>query len=129
MRGSVERTVGQALAAPVERRHREAARAQLAHRLEILLDELGAALEHADRAFAAGRRMPARKAQVDAVARLERARDDVLGHRIGRNGDEIHGHAQVAGLRLIAAAARGSIAACAPATALRRRRMYRFCLT
>ena len=85
-----ELALGAALPAPVERRDGKAARAQFAHRLEIFFDELGAALEEADRALAAGRRMPAREAQAHAVARLERAGDDIFGHRIGGNGNEIH---------------------------------------
>ncbi len=69
-----QRALGQALPAPVERRDRKAARAQLAHRLEIFLDELGAALEQADRPLAARRRMPARKAQLHAVRGLRACR-------------------------------------------------------
>ena len=68
----------------------KAARAQVAHGLEIFLDEFGAALEQADRALAAGRRRPARKAQRDAVGRLQRAGDHILGHRIGGDGNEGH---------------------------------------
>ncbi len=63
LRGSDERAFGAALPAPVDRGDGEAARAQFAHGLEIFLDEFGAALEQAHRALAAGRRMPARKAQ------------------------------------------------------------------
>ena len=59
-----QRAVGQALAAPIERRDRKAARAQIAHGLEIFFDPFAAALEDAHRAAAAGRRLPARKAQV-----------------------------------------------------------------
>ena len=90
LRGSDERALGQALPAPVEGGDGKAARAQLAHGLEIFLDEFGAALEQAHRALAARRRMPARKAQGHAVARLERAGDHVFGHRIGGDGNEIH---------------------------------------
>ena len=78
------------LPAPVERGDREAARAQVAHGLEIFLDELGAALEQADRALAPRRRRPAREAQFDAVAGLEGSRDGAVGHRIGGDGDEGH---------------------------------------
>ena len=51
-----QRALGQALAAPVERRDGKAAGAQIAHGLEIFFDALGAALENADRALAPGRR-------------------------------------------------------------------------
>ncbi len=64
---------GMALAAPVDHRHREAAVAQVAHRLEILLDLLAAPGEDADRALAAWRRRPAREAQFGAVGRLDGA--------------------------------------------------------
>ena len=53
----------EALPAPVEDRDREAARARIAHHLEIFLDELGAAREHAQRPLASGRRREAGKAQ------------------------------------------------------------------
>ena len=85
-----ELALGAALPAPIERGDGKAARAQFAHRLEIFLDELGAALEDADRALAAGRRMPARETQAYAVAGLERAGDNVFRHGIGWNGNEIH---------------------------------------
>src|SRR5262249_3752530 len=87
----LERALRSALPAPVERRYREAARTQVAHGLEILLDELGSALEQADRALLSRRRRPARIAQLDAVGRLERATNDVLGHWVGGDGDEGHG--------------------------------------
>ena len=74
-----QRAVRHSLPAPVERGDGEAARAQVAHGLEIFLDELGAALEQADRALAARRRRPARKAQIHPVGRLEGSRDDVSG--------------------------------------------------
>ncbi len=59
-----ERAVGQALAAPVERRDRKSPRAQIAHRLEIFFDPLAAALKDAHGAAPARRRLPARIAQV-----------------------------------------------------------------
>ena len=80
-----------ALPAPVDGRHRKAAVAQVAHGLEIFLDQLAAALKHADRALATRRRRPARKAQLGAVRRLDGAADDVFGNGIGGNGDERHG--------------------------------------
>ena len=43
----------------------------------------GARLEEAIRALAAGGRMPAREAQVHAVAGFQRAGDDIVGYRIG----------------------------------------------
>jgi hypothetical protein len=85
-----ELALGAALPAPIKRGNRKAARAQLAHGLEIFLDEFGAALEQADRALAAGRRMPTREAQADAVAGLDCAGNDIVRHRIGWDRDEIH---------------------------------------
>ena len=63
-----QRALGAALPAPVDGGDGKAAGAQFAHRLEIFLDEFGAALEQAHRALAARRRMPARKADAHAVA-------------------------------------------------------------
>ena len=80
----------QALPTPIEGHDGEAAAAQVAHHLEIFLDEFRAPLEDTDGALAPGRRRPARIAQENAVTRLERATDDVFGHRIGGNGDECH---------------------------------------
>ncbi len=82
---------GMALAAPVDHRHREAAVAQVPHRLEILLDHLAAAGEHADRALAARGRRPARKAQLGAIRGLDGAGDSIFGDGIGGNGDKRHG--------------------------------------
>src|SRR4029453_5855059 len=73
--------------APIEDRHGKAPGAELAHALEIFLDEFGAALEDADRAAPlAQRRLPAGVAQAHALARLDIAgrgpdRDRVLGCR------------------------------------------------
>ena len=53
-----------ALPAPVEHGDGKAARAQIAHGLEIFLDEFGAAGKQAHGALAARRRIPARKAQL-----------------------------------------------------------------
>ena len=86
----LERALRHPLPAPIDRGDRKAARAQIAHGLEIFLDELGAALEQADRALAPGRRRPAREAHGYAVAGLEHAGDDVVRHRIGGNGDKVH---------------------------------------
>ena len=58
-----QRTVRHPLPAPVERCDREAARTQVPHGLEILLDEFGAALEQAHRTLAARWRRPAREPQ------------------------------------------------------------------
>ncbi len=68
-----QRALRPALPAPVDRRDREAARAQVAHGLEVFFDELGASLEQADGALAPGRRLPAGEAKLDPVAGLERA--------------------------------------------------------
>src|SRR3569833_1509208 len=65
-------------------------RAQVAHRLEVFFDALGAALHDHDRSLAARRRRPPRKAQTDAVRRLDRAGDDLVWNRSGGNGDEFH---------------------------------------
>src|SRR3977135_2739361 len=72
------------------RRAREAAGTQVAHGLEIFLDEFGAALEQANRAPAAWRRGPAREPQRYPVAGLQGSRHDVGWHRIGGNGNEGH---------------------------------------
>ena len=99
-----ERAVGQALPAPIERRHRKTARAQVAHGFEIFLDVFGAPLQHDHRALAPGRRRPAGKAQSDPVRGLDGAGHHVVGHRIGGNGDEFHegqNEPGRAGLRLI----------------------------
>ena len=88
--------IGEALPAPIERRHRKASRPQVAHRLKILLDELRPTLQHANRAFAARRRQPTRVAQTHAVRRLKGAGNGVLGRGIGGNGDEFHGAGGVA---------------------------------
>src|SRR6187401_3501456 len=65
-----QRALGAALPPPVHCRDGKAAGAQLAHGLEILLDEFGAALEQTHGALAARWRTPARKANTDAVARF-----------------------------------------------------------
>jgi hypothetical protein len=98
-----ERAFGAALPAPVDGGDGKAARPQFAHGLEIFFDEFGAAREQAHRSLAARRRMPARKADADAVARLEHAGDRVFGHRIGGNGNEVHEGRSIEGRRLIAA--------------------------
>ncbi len=90
-----ERAVGQTLPAPVEGRDREAARAQIAHGLEIFFDVFGAALQHDHGALAARRRFPAAKAQRYPVRGLDGAGQPVVGHRIGGNGDEFHEAANV----------------------------------
>ena len=81
-----QRAFGQALPAPIERGNREAARAQIADGLKILLNKFGAPL-------ASLRRCPAGIPQRDPVKRLQSSRDDVVGCWIGGNGDERHGPA------------------------------------
>jgi hypothetical protein len=85
-----QRPVRQALSAPIEGGDGEPAGAQVAHGLEIFLDEFGATLKQADRALAAGRRLPARETQGHAVGGLDGPGDDGVGHRIGGNGNEVH---------------------------------------
>ena len=51
---------------------------------------IGAALQHNDGAFAAGRRIPARKTQMDPVGGLDAAGHHLFGHRIGGNGNKFH---------------------------------------
>ena len=58
-----ERAIRKALPAPVEGRNRKATRAQVAHGLEIFLDEFGTALQDKHSAFAPWRRRPAGKTQ------------------------------------------------------------------
>jgi hypothetical protein len=96
-----QRPLRTALPAPIHGRDREAARAEVAHGLEIFLDEFGAALEQADGALAAGRRRKTREAKTDAVLRLQHARDGIVGHRIGWDGNEGHCESCAAGARLI----------------------------
>ena len=81
---------GVALPAPVDHGNREAAVAQIAHGLEILLDLLAAPGEDADSALAAHRRRPACKAQLRAVGRLDGAADQVFRNGIGGNRDQRH---------------------------------------
>jgi hypothetical protein len=85
-----ERALRQPLPAPVEDGCGKTAVAQIAHRLEILLDPFCAAGKDADRAAAAGRRRKARKAQPHAVRGLEHAGNGAFGNRIGGNRDELH---------------------------------------
>ena len=70
-----QRAIGQPLPAPVQRRHRKAAGIQIAHDLEVFLDEFGAPLEQADRALAPRRRRKPRKSKPAAVGRLDGPRD------------------------------------------------------
>src|SRR5207302_3667537 len=85
-----QRAIGQSLPAPIERGDRKAAGAQIAHGLEIFLDELGAALKQAYGALAPRRRRPPCEAQRDAVGSLQGSGHHVLGDRIGWDRDEIH---------------------------------------
>src|SRR4029450_13391079 len=63
---------------------------QIAHGLEILLDEFGAPWKQAHGALASRRRCPARETQRDAIRRLEGSGGDVLRHRVGGGGNEGH---------------------------------------
>src|SRR5262249_40659175 len=85
-----QRALRHPLAAPIERGYGKAARAQIAHGLEILLDEFGSPLKQANRSLATGRRRPARKAKRNAVGGLQGSRNGALGHRVFRNGYERH---------------------------------------
>src|SRR5262249_5433819 len=85
-----QQPVRQALSAPIEGGNRKTAGAQVAHGLEVLLDEFGPPLEHANGALASRRRRPARESKRDPIAGLDGPADDVLGHRVGGNGDEGH---------------------------------------
>ena len=89
--GITQRTLREPLSAPVERGHRKAARAQIAHGLEIFFDEFGTPLEQAHGTLASSRWRPACITQGHAIGRLQGPADHVLGHRIGRDGDERHG--------------------------------------
>src|SRR5215471_18783686 len=59
--------VGQSLAAPVKRRHRKAARMEIARHLEIFFDELGTSLKDANRPPATQWRRPTREPDRDSV--------------------------------------------------------------
>src|SRR5258705_5394901 len=85
-----QRALRQSLPAPVERRDCEPARAQIAHGLEVFLDELGAALKQADGALASRRRRAARKAQLDTIGRSDCPSQRILRQRIGGYGNEVH---------------------------------------
>ena len=84
------------LSPPVDRRHRITALAQILHRFEIFLDALAAPGEDADGPPAIGRRRPARKAQRDAIRRLDRSGERPFRNRIGRYRQQRHG----AGVRI-----------------------------
>src|SRR5262249_15960012 len=75
--------VRQSLSAPIERGYCETSCAQIAHGLEIFLDEFRPTLKQADGPFASPRRSPPRKTQRDPVRRVESSGDDVLGPRVG----------------------------------------------
>ena len=78
-----------ALPARIEGRDREAAAAQVVDGLEILFDELGAAVQDDDGAAhrrAVGR--PARIAELDAVVGRDRVDDGALRNRIARDFDQ-----------------------------------------
>src|SRR5262249_23826358 len=82
---------GMALPAPIDHRNRKAAIAQVAHGLEIFLDLLAAPGEDANRALAAGRRRPARKAQLGTIGGANRAGHHIFGNGICGNRDKRHG--------------------------------------
>ncbi len=111
----VERTLRKPLPAPVEGRDRKAARAEIAHDLEIFFDEFGAPLKNAHRSLASGRRRPARIAQQDAVRRLQHRGRRIFGDRIGGNRDQSH-------CGLERRAERSVIAACCSRSTARRAR-------
>src|SRR5437870_5790803 len=67
--------LGQALSAPIESGDGEAPPARVLDDLEILLDELGAAVEQAQRALAARRWCKPREAQLHPVRGLEGSGD------------------------------------------------------
>src|SRR6188768_1097613 len=92
-----------ALPAPVDRRHRKAARTQVAHRLEIFFDALGAAVKETHGALAVERWRPARKAQLGAIGRLDGPGHDVVRNRVGGDGNQRHGKGETAwkGLRRV----------------------------
>ena len=80
-----------ALAAPVEHRDNEPAPAQVRHHLEILLDEFAATGEQADGAAdRRTRRVPAGKAQGQAVGRAQLADDGAARNRVDGKGNEAH---------------------------------------
>ena len=80
-----------ALSAPIEDRDGEAAPSQLAHHLEIFLDELVATGKDADRAAPIlERRAPTRIAQAQALADVEIARLGAERDRVLRCRDESH---------------------------------------
>ena len=87
-----DQPVGAALAAPVEGRDGKAARPQVAHHLEIFLDELRAAMEQADRAARLARqRRPARRAHGDAVGGADHLDDGAARAGIVGQIEESHG--------------------------------------
>ena len=85
-----QRTIRQALTAPIEHRDGKSAIAQVANGLEIFLDPFGAAGEDTHRAAPARRRRKARKPQRNAIGRFQHAGNSVVRNRIGRNRDESH---------------------------------------
>ncbi len=86
-------SLGAALSAPVEGRHREAAAAQVADRLEVLLDGFAAPLHQADGAQRlARRRPPARIAQPHAVGGQDAADRGAGRNRIAVDFVEFHAH-------------------------------------
>ncbi len=87
-----EGPVRSALTSPVEGHDGETAPSQLGDDLEILLDELRAALhEHDGAARTARRRPPARHAQMEAACALDPREDGLRWRRRGRERNEFHG--------------------------------------
>ena len=81
-----------ALAAPVHRRHRKSAPAQVGDDLEVFLDELGAAAEQADRAPPRrARRIPAREPELGPVVAAERSDRNAARNRILGKRHQLHG--------------------------------------
>jgi hypothetical protein len=94
------------LPAPIERRYRKSARAQIAYNLEILFDEFGTALQYDHRTLASRRRGPTGETQVDPIRSFDRAGHHIVWHRIGWYGDEFHKAGKVSGARRLGAYSR-----------------------
>ena len=82
---------GQPLPAPIHGDDDEAARQRLADRLEIFLDEFGAAAENGERSARRARGAPARHAQIDAVDGARHRNDSAGRDGIVGRFDEAHG--------------------------------------
>src|SRR5262249_12090227 len=85
-----ERVLGKALPAPIDHGDRKAALARIVDHLEIFLDELGPAREHAERPLAPRRRIPPSEPQSDAIRSPEHPDHRTLGSRVGGDRDQLH---------------------------------------